>query len=189
MPHYRVAAQGAQRRNRKVVNAKRQIRVIGDIAFVPLTKGYEAIIDAADAPMVEGRLWRALVVRRKDGSIRTIYATSRASGGQTIYLHRLIAGEPEGAEVDHRDGDGLLNIRSNLRVCSTSQNHCNRRLSIRNTSGFKGASWNASVGKWLARIKVNGKRHNLGHFLTPEEAHAAYVAASLKYHGEFGNHG
>jgi hypothetical protein len=184
-----VATQAAQRRNCKVDKPKRPIRIEGDIAFIPLTKGHEAIIDAGDVPLADGRLWQALVVRRKDGSIRTIYATSRTGDGRTVYLHRLIAGEPEGAEVDHRDGDGLLNVRSNLRVCSTSQNNCNRRVSIRNTSGLKGASWNASVGKWLARIKVNGKQHNLGHFLTPEEAHAAYVAASLKYHGEFGNHG
>ena len=32
---------------------KRQIRVDGDLAYIPLTQGYEAIIDAADVPLVK----------------------------------------------------------------------------------------------------------------------------------------
>ncbi len=188
MAHYRVAAPGAQGENCNVVNRTRQIRVEGDIAIIPLTKGYEAIIDAADVPIVEALRWRALVVRRKDGSIENVYASSNAKGGNTVYLHRFIAGEPEGLHVDHRDGDGLNCRRDNLRPCTASQNNCNRRRGIRNTSGFKGASWNASVGKWLARITVRGKRHNLGHFDTPEEAHAAYVKGAAMHHGEFARH-
>ena len=36
--------------------AIRQIRVEGNIAYVPLTKGYEAVIDAATAQVVHGYL-------------------------------------------------------------------------------------------------------------------------------------
>lgn len=34
-------------------------RVVGDVAFIPLTQGLEAAIDAADLPLVEGRNWYA----------------------------------------------------------------------------------------------------------------------------------
>ena len=44
----------------------RPIRIEGDVAYVPLTKGYEAIIDVEDVPLVEGRNWHAHVVRKKD---------------------------------------------------------------------------------------------------------------------------
>ena len=56
----------------------RQIRIQGDIAYVPLTKGYEAVIDAADVPLVQGNNWSATVRKR------TCYAfrTERAKGGQ-----------------------------------------------------------------------------------------------------------
>ena len=36
---------------------KRQIIVKGDVAIIPLTRGYEAIIDAVDVHLVEGRNW------------------------------------------------------------------------------------------------------------------------------------
>ena len=44
--------------------AIRQIRVDGNIAYVPLTRGYEAVIDAADVPLVEGWNWYAHPVGR-----------------------------------------------------------------------------------------------------------------------------
>lgn len=35
----------------------RPIRVEGNVAFVPLTKGLEAIVDVEDLPLVEGLNW------------------------------------------------------------------------------------------------------------------------------------
>jgi hypothetical protein len=29
------------------------IRIVGDVAYVPLTKGFQAVIDADDVPLVE----------------------------------------------------------------------------------------------------------------------------------------
>jgi hypothetical protein len=38
----------------------RPIRVEGDTAIVPLTRGFEAVIDAVDVPIVEGWNWVAI---------------------------------------------------------------------------------------------------------------------------------
>ena len=38
----------------------RPIRIEGDLAYVPLTRGYEAVIDAGDVSLVEGFNWYAL---------------------------------------------------------------------------------------------------------------------------------
>jgi hypothetical protein len=161
----------------------RPIRICGDVAYVPLTQGYTAIIDAADVPLIDGRNWCVAVAPH------TVYAfRSDYSGGKklNVCMHRVIMREPDGFEVDHEDGDGLNNRQYNLRVATHAQNMCNRRVNINNKSGLKGVSWRKESGKWVASISLNSKDKYLGLFDSPEEAHAAYCRASDKYHGEFG---
>jgi len=88
--------------------------------------------------------------------------------------------------VDHVDGNGLDNRRSNLRLATASQNQCNQRRSSANSSGFKGVTWCRKGKRWKARIKVNKVLKHLGTFTSPEAAYAAYCAASERFHGEFG---
>ena len=161
----------------------RPIRVCGDVAYVPLTQGRTAIIDAADAALVGGRNW--YLFARLD----TAYARASDYSGakqRTVLLHRVLMGEPEGLEVDHDDGDGLNNRRGNLRVATHSQNMRNSRISRRNTSGFKGVYFHKKAGKWASQIKFNGKKKYIGCFASPEEAHEAYCRASKELHGDFG---
>jgi hypothetical protein len=51
--------------------------------------------------------------------------------------------------------------------------------------GLKGVCFDKSRNAWVTSIRVFKKRLYLGRFNTPEEAHEAYKAAALKYHGEF----
>lgn len=168
---------------------KRPIRVEGHLAYVPLTQGYEAIIDVADVPMVSGCNWGALVVRRNDGSIRTVYAQRRIGGRKsqkTVYLHRVLLPSPEDIHIDHIDGNGLNNCRSNLRQATRVQNMCNQRLRVDNQSGAKGVFMMKLRGKWTARIAVNGRKKCLGSFNCRTAAAIAYAKASRDLHGEFG---
>jgi hypothetical protein len=161
----------------------RQIRIKDNIAYVPLTQGYEAVIDADDMPLVDGFNWTALIAPK------TVYAYRKDCSGpkqRAIYMHRVLMGEPEGMHIDHRDGDGLNNRKFNLRDATPSQNQQNSRLPSSNTSGFKGVSWHPRGGKWRAQIGVNGENLHLGLFPTPESAHAAYCSASADLHGKFG---
>jgi hypothetical protein len=159
------------------------IRVEGNIAYVPLTKGYEAVIDAADVPLVGAHNWKAKV------EPNTVYAVRNDRSGpkeREVRMHRVIMGEPNGLEVDHRDSNGLNNKRENLREATSQQNGHNTRISKSNTSGFKGVSWNKNCGKWRSYISINGQQNHLGFYDTAEQAHEAYCDASAKYHGEFG---
>lgn len=164
--------------------AIRQIRVEGNIAYVPLTRGYEAIIDAEDVPLVEGFNWWASPGKN------TFYA---ARSGKTqpdgsrpyIAMHRQIMREPP-MFVDHRDGNGLNNRQVNLRVATNGQNKQNSAINRNNTSGFKGVHLRSDFSKWVARIEANGKRVTIGSYATPEEAAAAYADASVRLHGDFG---
>jgi hypothetical protein len=161
----------------------RPIRVCGDVAYVTLTQGHEAIIDAADVSLVDKWNWYAGI------RAHLIYAVRSDRIGQnkiTVLMHRVIMRDPVRLHIDHEDGDGLNNRRYNVRIATPSQNMHNMRTRCDNTSGFKGVHFSKSSGKWMARIKLNQKTNYLGLFASPEDAHAAYCLASDKYHGEFG---
>jgi hypothetical protein len=108
----------------------------------------------------------------------------RLFGHGRIWMHRVIMNTPDGVETDHKDGNALNNQRSNLRICTHSQNCHNRKKRADNTSGYKGV-FTTKGKKWRAQIRVNGKSIHIDVFSTREEAAHAYDEAAKKYHGEF----
>ena len=165
--------------------ALRTLRIEGDVAYIPLTKGYEAVIDISDVSLVEGCNWTAQIAPR------TVYAGRsfrEFPGGspRTLLLHRVILNSIAGVGVDHLDGNGLNNRRVNLRPATQLENSRNRKLNTNNSSGFKGVTWHKHSKKWVARITLNWKLVGLGYYASREEAYAAYCKASLKLHGNFG---
>lgn len=103
----------------------------------------------------------------------------------TIPLHRLISSAGRGQLVDHIDGDGLNNRRSNLRLVTAAENSRNRRKAsgIIQSSRYKGVL--RSGRKWLAGITCDGQRFNLGSFTDEREAARAYDAKALAIFGDF----
>jgi hypothetical protein len=163
--------------------AMRQTRVDGDTAFVPLTRGFEALIDAADAPLISRWSWHVILSRKTQYAVLTL----RDKGERIAFsMHRLLISAPRGVYVDHINGNGLDNRRSNLRLCSNVQNSYNAGLRKDNTSGFKGVAFHKTSGKWQAFIKVDGRRLCLGTFIDKDDARQAYQQASSNFHGEFG---
>lgn len=163
----------------------RPIRIEGEVAFVPLTKGYTAVIDAADVILVEGCNWSAKTSVRSDGQPGAIHAV-RNDHGRSVYLHRQILGEPAGVLVDHEDCNGLNCRRYNLRPATKTENNRNICTTAANSSGFKGVFWDTERGKWCAKIKVNRKPNYLGRYDDKNMAAAAYAEASARLHGAFG---
>ena len=157
---------------------------------VPLSQGYITIVDdfEYDRAMV-GPKWYARVERRPDGSTWNVYVLRnviRNGKRTTEQLHRFLLGitDPK-IEVDHRDGDGLNNCRSNLRVATAAQNQHNQRLRIDSTTGLKGTYFHEGAGKFKAQITVNRKVKGLGHFTSPYDAARAYDGAALEAFGDF----
>ena len=114
----------------------------------------------------------------------------------TYLLHRVIwklmTGDDSAKFIDHIDTNKLNNKWDNLRESNAFENACNKNISSRNTSGYKGVFWNKNVNgdTWTALIAIGGgARKNLGTFSTPEDAHQAYCEAAVAYHGEFANYG
>lgn len=143
-----------------------------------LTKGFFTKVDDEDFESLIKNKWFIA------NTGTHIYAARRC-GPRNIKLHRILINPPNGFYVDHIDGDTLNNQRSNLRVCTKSQNAMNSKHQQSSSSKFKGVSWDSSRGKWRAQIKKHGVRFNLGRFSTEREAASAYNAKAKEIFGEF----
>lgn len=139
--------------------------------------------------------WLQSIGRSKPGSM----AGTSSNGYLKIQIHKnsywahrlawlLGHGEdPKDSEIDHINGNGSDNRLSNLRLATHAQNLQNTRRPRNNKCGHKGVAWHSRAKKWRAYIQANGRRHYLGYFESPEDGHAAYLAAAEKLHGEFAN--
>lgn len=153
---------------------------------MPLTLGQVAIVDECDYERL--KLWKWTAYWSKNP--KTFYA-KREEKNRTIIMHRFILDAPKGILVDHINHNGLDNRRCNLRFATASQNAHNHDRKPSGAAGLRGVClFTRSVlagrrRKWVASIRVEGKRKYLGIFESPEIAHEAYRAAELKYFGEF----
>lgn len=103
-----------------------------------------------------------------------------------ILMHRVIMNAPKSMWVDHINGDTLDNRRSNLRLCTSSQNHQNCGKQINNKTGYKGVCGRLPANKkFLASIQSNYKLYHLGLYETPRQAAIAYNNAAILLHGKF----
>jgi len=147
---------------------------------IQLTKGYVTVVDDEDGDLQELR-WNSLIVRTG-----LVYARR-----ERCYMHRVVLSRILGAEltrtqqVDHINGDGLCNLRSNLRIATVAQNQRNRLTQSNNTSGVVGVNWNKQARKWHARIKVHGKSLFLGSFDSLVDAGIVRKEAEIRHFGEF----
>jgi hypothetical protein len=114
--------------------------------------------------------------------------SKRINKKKTFFLmHRVIMDTELNMIVDHLNGNGLDNRRSNLRNCTHAENMRNRKINKKNRSGFKGVSYYTKGNKWRAMIKFNNLRIHIGFYIDPIDAARAYNEAAIKYHGEFAN--
>lgn len=108
--------------------------------------------------------------------------------GRTYQAHRVawlyMTGVMPFEEVDHENLNRSDNRWTNLRLATHAQNMSNTRARANSCSGIKGVTEYPN-GKWKAQIQANGKGHYLGMHETAEAAHAAYVEAAQRLHGEF----
>jgi hypothetical protein len=146
--------------------------------LIPLSRGFDAIIDECDVVLASGRNWS----QNSDGYPMANFKKDSGIGFNSIKLHRLIMGSA--LIVDHRNGDVLDNRRCNLRNATLEQNGWNSTQRVNSKTQMKGA-WQHSGGAFRSEIVVNGQRINLGSFKTAEMAAIAYEAASKVAHREF----
>lgn len=149
-----------------------------------LTKGMSSLVDDEDFEMLSKFKWYAEKTKSTHYAMCYFYNTDK-NRKDHYRMHRKILGCTNRTEViDHIDGNGLNNQKSNLRICTQAQNRLNSKKRLNNKSGFIGVSLFENK-VYRARIHMNKKEYHLGYFKTAIEAaiHRDKIAKSM--HGEF----
>jgi hypothetical protein len=106
------------------------------------------------------------------------YAMLKVAGKNWL-LHRFLLKPPSDLQVDHKDGNTLRNVRSNIRVCTQYENKQNIiKLRSDNTSCMLNVSWHKGNAKWAARVQLDGITKFLGYYT--ELAEAGFIIACFR---------
>lgn len=182
------AGKARHRESQKVAAMKRREAYVSPepvlgARWIPLSRGMFALVDESDYDFLSQFTWSVC------GGTRNKYAEFRKHVDgkmKTFSMHRLLLQAPANMQVDHRNGNGLDCRRSNLRLCSATQNRKSLRKQLRATaSRFKGVCWDKIARKWTARIRPNRTEIFLGRFDTEVAAGVAYNQAAVKHFGDY----
>lgn len=158
---------------------------------IKLTRGLVAIVDDEDYEELNKYKWHI----SSSKSSKTCYAErfitiihqnmkiKQKFKQKCIKMHRVIMNVSSKMQIDHIDGNGLNNQKSNLRICTNKQNMHNNSNLRNGKSGYKGVSYYR--GKIRAQIQPDNKYIHLGYFNTLEEAARAYDEKAKELFGEF----
>ena len=148
---------------------------LGDnlVKHIPLTQGKFAIVDDEDYDYLMQWKWFA----------HCRHGIWYAKSGPKGLMHRLIMNAPAGVEIDHINHIGLDNRKSNLRLCSHTENLQNQRPTKGCSSKYKGVHRHGK--KWEARITHNKKRMHIGYCECEIEAAEIYDKKAKELFGEF----
>lgn len=144
-----------------------------------------ALVDDEDYEKYSDQAWYLITGGKNKYAMRSFYVKKVIKR----FMHREILGiaDPK-ISIDHIDGNGLNNQKSNLRLCNQSQNTANMKKTAPATSRYKGVFHDRpKQGKraWCARIAPNGKAIHIGRFSTEVEAALAYNFMAVHHYGEF----
>lgn len=138
-------------------------------------KGRKFYIDEEDLFKIKHITWHVDEKGYVSGSIN----------GKVIALHRFLMNPKDDEVVDHKNRKPYDNRKSNLRVCTQSQNIMNKKKPKNNKSGVVGVYWYQRDNRWRAEITVNYKTIYLGEYKNFEDAVRVRKEAEKKYFGEF----
>lgn len=153
---------------------------------IPITSKhglFECLVDDEDYEWLMSFKWR--IIKGQN----TVYAQTHVKSG-TGRMHRLIYSK-HGAlldeqSLDHRDRNGLNNQKTNLRICTGSQNGANIMkpdIGAVPSSRYKGVT--THDGGWYARIKVNQRYRCIAVMTDERDAAIAYDIKAKEHFGEF----
>jgi len=157
---------------------------------IRLTNNKYVLVDNEDYDYLNSLKWYAIRSGKNYYARRNV---SKKENGITtrgyIHMQYLIVDCPKGLLIDHKDRNTLNNQKSNLRICTKSQNNVNR--AAYGKSKYMGVHYRDNKYKdhinrsIVASIQVNRVLKYIGAFKTDEDAAMAYDKEALKLHGEF----
>ena len=147
---------------------------------IQLNHGQVALVDDEDYQELLKYHWSTCLNKRGN------YITSAYINKKNTLMHRLIMNPPDGMCVDHKNHNTLDNQRSNLRICTKTQNDYNRRKD--NRVKYKGIMLCVDKKRtkpYRARIMVNKKFRYSVYCASDLEAAIEYDKLATFYFGEF----
>ena len=155
-----------------------------------------ALVDAVLFDDLSKYSWHLISINYMNGRSLHYAGTSKYNGIKGMKMHRAVIGARSGEIVDHKNGNGLDNRISNLRICTQSQNMMNKSKQ-KNKTGYKGVSiynpnrYSKKINKskkiYIVSIGINYKTIYIGRFANKIKAALAYDKAAIGYFGEFAN--
>lgn len=146
---------------------------------IELTQGYFAVVSAIDYERVVMHKWCAFRTKGKVYGVRKRKKYERGQGlPLTIYMHRFIVGiNVDSWVVDHINGKGLCNNRTNLRAVTKAENNGCTRRNCEGTSKYRGVyiypqrliRKHRIKKPIVARVTVKGERRRVGSWPLGEE--------------------
>jgi len=132
---------------------------------IKLTKRFYTLVDNEDFERATKHKW---VVSSGRSNTRYAQGSNKIDGvKKTTYLHRFLLDAPKGMQVDHINGNGLDNRKSNLRLCTQTEN---QRNSYKHRQGTPVGVCRTTTGYYKAQVTVKGKLVYIGIRKTQEEA-------------------
>lgn len=155
---------------------------------IDLTKGKIAFVDYEDFYKINDMgKWHIMLDGNKTYGYAVRHSKSIDGKRKIIKMERIITNCPDDMMVDHINGDTLDNRKCNLRICTRTENNRNKSKQKNNTSGYKGVEKrkNRIKNPYVAYIRVDGKKHQIGIFSNAYDAAKAYDRAAIVLHGVF----
>lgn len=166
-----------RRRRPPLVRAAPPAPLDDKTCYIPLTRGYCAMVDPEDYEWLSRHRWHVKVRGRRRYALRV-------ERGKTIFMHREIMKTPKGMVVDHIDGNGLDNHRANMRNCTPRQNLCNRRPRRDSARRYAGVyQYGRRPGQWCACLRSGGRKTRVGPFDSEIEAARARDRLAVERYG------
>lgn len=137
------------------------------MAELKLRNGAIALVDDDLPPIAFQTRWYACVYGAGITYVRGRPPKKFGGHGQTVYLHHFVIGRPDrGFVIDHINGNGLDNRRANLQLTTRSRNCMKARTAV--AGGV--TRLHGDLGRWRARMRVDGRMVSLGCYDTREAA-------------------
>lgn len=152
---------------------------------------YITLVDDEDFDYLNQFKWHAEKKGNTFYVIRTFHIKGSNHSTGVVKMHRAIMNTPAGMDCDHAFHDGLDNrrfievngeMKANLRNCTKSQNHMNKRGYSK--SGFIGVT-KVPSGNYQAMVSITGCHYYTGTYPSAIEAAIARDTKAKELHGEF----
>jgi hypothetical protein len=154
--------------------------VAGDVAYIFIEKRdgliLQTMVDAEDVERIE--MFNHKIYADYKKNVKSHYAVLGNQG----FLHRFITNAPKGMVVDHINHDTLDNRKSNLRICTHSENNQNKKGAlITSKSGIRGVCLDNRNKKWIAVVRKEKRTVFRKWFDNIQDAETAVIEARQKY--------